>query len=113
MTTYPRYACQDDTWIINAVGDRLSRVHGPGTCNGQTCIIHNPSDHHMREWSLNWRQYDGLVNIKESHFERICPCGIGHPDPDDLEFHLEQGRDYMAIHGCCGCCHSEDEGHNA
>jgi hypothetical protein len=37
--------------------------------------------------------------------ERICPHGVGHPDPDDLEYKRKQGLpDAAGIHGCCGCC---------
>jgi hypothetical protein len=35
--------------------------------------------------------------------ERICPCGVGHPDPDDAAYRLSQGDD-DTTHGCCGCC---------
>lgn len=67
----------------------LYDVHSPKNCQGSTCLIHNPSDHHMRDWQLEWRE--------DRHcFERICACGVGHPDPDDI------GHD--GIHGCCGCC---------
>lgn len=41
--------------------------------------------------------------IRDSHWrddrsfmERICPHGVGHPDPDDE--HADP------IHGCDGCC---------
>ena len=64
------------------------RVHAKGNCISGYCIIHNPSDHHMRDWQLIWRNHRG--------FERICPCGVGHPDPDDS---IHDGD-----HGCCGCC---------
>lgn len=42
--------------------------------------------------------------------ERICPHGIGHPDPDDIAFKRNRPRfgEDMAkadsIHGCDGCC---------
>ena len=36
--------------------------------------------------------------------ERICPCGGGRPDPDDLTWQVTQGRDYLGVHGCDGCC---------
>lgn len=85
-------------------GNRLTNVHPASECAGRPCVIHNPSDHHMKDWPLNWRQYDGLINIKPSHYERICEHGIGHPDPDDLLFHHENGDDYVGIHGCDGCC---------
>lgn len=32
--------------------------------------------------------------------ERICPHGIGHPDPDEINLD-ENGR---SVHGCCGIC---------
>jgi hypothetical protein len=55
----------------------------------------------MREWPLHWRDDRGLM-------ERICKCGTGHPDPDDLAFKLRLfGEKFMAtegVHGCCGCC---------
>lgn len=103
MTTFPRSASLNkweispDVFIVN--------VHKPELCQGEFCVIHNPSQHHMREWPLNWRE-NSWVSIKDPHFERICPCGVGHPDPDDLQYHLSLGRDYMAVHGCCGCCRS-------
>jgi hypothetical protein len=28
---------------------------------------------------------------------------VGHPDPDELEFHKSIGHD-ISVHGCCGCC---------
>jgi hypothetical protein len=32
--------------------------------------------------------------------ERICPHGIGHPDPDDPAFK----NPIEGVHGCDGCC---------
>jgi len=55
-----------------------------------------------------WRQWHGL-------FERQCPHGIGHPDPDDVAYRLSIGDDYAGTHGCDGCCcpperRDDDEG---
>jgi hypothetical protein len=40
--------------------------------------------------------------------ERICPHGVGHPDPDHLAFVEERyGTDEASVesvHGCDGCC---------
>jgi hypothetical protein len=47
--------------------------------------------HHMRDWPLIWRNDRGI-------FERKCPHGIGHPDPD------QGGPNFSAVHGCDGCC---------
>lgn len=73
--------------------ERVLWVHNRAKCAGQNCCIHNPSNHHMREWPQNWRDGRGVM-------ERICPHGIGHPDPDDPAFQNE----YEAVHGCDGCC---------
>ena len=65
------------------------RTHAAGTCLGEFCTIHNPSDHHMKAWPQTWRGDRRLM-------ERICPHGVGHPDPDDLN--------PDTVHGCDGCC---------
>lgn len=64
-------------------------VHDSDKCKGDYCCIHNPSDHHMKDWPQLWRDDRGLM-------ERLCPHGVGHPDPDDTN------PDH--IHGCDGCC---------
>src|SRR5688572_4587655 len=60
-------------------------THRPEDCVGRNCVIHNPSDHRMKDWPLNWRSDRGLM-------ERLCPCGIGHPDPDDIAYKESIGR---------------------
>ena len=74
------------------------RVHEKKDCEGQNCCIHNPSDHHMVNWPTHWRDDRGLM-------ERICPHGIGHPDPDDIAFKERNDLpDKKGVHGCDGCC---------
>jgi hypothetical protein len=75
----------------------LYNLHPQERCAGRPCVIHNPSDHHMKDWPLNWR-------ADKSQMERLCSHGTGHPDPDDLDYHKSQGRDWMSVHGCDGCC---------
>lgn len=76
----------------------LLRVHGPGACEGRPCCIHHPSTHHMREWPLNWRGDRRIM-------ERLCPCGCGHPDPDDAAYRRTLPGAYDdGTHGCDGCC---------
>lgn len=72
-------------------------THSPESCAGSTCVVHNPSNHHMREWPLNYR-------LDTKMTERICKCGVGHPDPDAAAFHEAIGASYLNVHGCCGCC---------
>jgi len=64
-------------------------AHMPDKCEGETCTIHNPSDHFMRSWPQHWRADRGIM-------ERICEHGVGHPDPDDIKADT--------THGCDGCC---------
>lgn len=80
---------------------RLHNVHKLEACEGQPCVVHNPSDHRMREWELHWRGDRGIM-------ERLCPThGTGHPDPDDMAYRRRAGLDDAAgVHGCCGCCFS-------
>lgn len=70
-------------------GQRLRNVHLKGVCLGPHCCIHNPSPHHMVEWPQNWRPDRRIM-------ERLCPHGVGHPDPDDPT--------QDTVHGCDGCC---------
>lgn len=72
---------------------RLS-THAPAVCVGEPCTIHNRSDHSMRTFPQHWRSDREIM-------ERICPHGIGHPDPDD--FRIRTGFD-PGVHGCDGCC---------
>jgi hypothetical protein len=51
----------------------------------------------MREWPMRWRDDKGQM-------ERICPHGVGHPDPDDAAYRERLGQGYKNIHGCDGCC---------
>ena len=87
--------------------DRIQTADGPllthtlSECLGEFCVVHRPSPHHMRNWLLNWRSDRRLM-------ERLCPCGVGHPDPDDLAYiqrtHGPIAAEDAAVHGCCGCC---------
>lgn len=72
-------------------------THSPDKCQGRACCIHSPSAHHMRKWPMNYRFDKGVM-------ERLCECGIGHPDPDDAAYQESVGRGYLNTHGCCGCC---------
>jgi hypothetical protein len=77
--------------------DALSH-HPVAECAGTVCVVHRPSDHHMRSWALHWRDDRRIV-------ERTCPDhGTGHPDPDMLASQSEAGLQVKDIHGCCGCC---------
>lgn len=77
-------------------GQRIVGVHDASQCEGRPCVIHAPSDHSMRDFPTHWRGDRGIM-------ERICPHGVGHPDPDDQAYLASIGhRD--GVHGCDGCC---------
>jgi hypothetical protein len=72
-------------------------------CDGTVCALHNRTDHAMRSFPQHWRYDRGLI-------ERICPHGVGHPDPDQrgylVQRYGERRADAEFIHGCCWerCC---------
>jgi hypothetical protein len=82
---------------VTGTGQQLFNIHPKMSCAGQNCVIHNPSDHHMRDWPTHWRDELGLM-------ERLCPHGIGHPDPDSLDYLTGIGHEDRGTHGCDGCC---------
>lgn len=99
-------------------GEVVYNVHDPALCAGRPCPIHNASQHSMSDFPQHFREDRGSM-------ERICPHGIGHPDPDDLPYqtHKEANRlqahgpdefprgyyetlaaEIVSTHGCDGCC---------
>lgn len=80
------------------IGEIDLYVHAEGACWGDRCVIHKPTEHHMRDWTLVWRR-------DKQCMERMCPShGVGHPDPDDMTYQVAQQREWVGAHGCCGCC---------
>ena len=80
------------------IGVQLVNVHSADKCAGRPCCIHNQSDHHMKTWPQNWRGDRQLM-------ERICPHGVGHPDPDHMWFARSLNPNTAdGVHGCDGCC---------
>ena len=90
--------------LVELMGGERLYTHTPNACkDDETCSVHKPSNHCMVEFRQHWRNDRALM-------ERICPCGVGHPDPDDLSFKRkskgEEFAHYESIHGCCPkrCC---------
>jgi len=73
-------------------GGEVIWAHHKNVCDGPPCPIHHRTDHAMRSFPQHFR-YDRFM------MERICPHGIGHPDPDTAFAPGDSG-----IHGCDGCC---------
>lgn len=89
----------DDYDEIELDGGVILRTHAADKCDGDICVIHNQTQHHMSDMPLHWRADRGIM-------ERICAYGIGHPDPDD--YRLRTGMD-PGIHGCDSCCASPEK----
>jgi hypothetical protein len=83
-------------------GQYIYRVHEYSDECESGCVIHNPSYHTMRSFPTHYREDRQLM-------ERICPHGVGHPDPDSMawlakNFGLRKAEVEL-VHGCDGCCH--------
>ena len=91
--------------MVNELNEQESKfwanftyVHHPTTrCLTYHCAVHNPVDHHMRDWPMHWRCDRGIL-------ERICQHGLGHPDPSQFDYWHSIGHDWEATHGCDSCC---------
>lgn len=92
-------AVATDPYVGKVAGGVIVNTHGPAVCAGETCVLHNPSDHPLRDAPMVFRM------DKAALVERTCEHGIGHPDPDSVA-HLERttGDDGWGVHGCDGCC---------
>lgn len=76
--------------------DEQLYTHPDFACGGKYCTIHNRSNHSMRSFPQHWR-------VDRAIMERICPHGVGHPDPD--EYKLGGAKSWSeSVHGCDGCC---------
>jgi hypothetical protein len=84
--------------VIALHDGRVMEIHDPDLCAGDRCCVHNPSLHHMRRWPLNWRPDRRIM-------ERVCPHGVGHPDPDDIRVRASSS---VSLHGCDQCCVAPD-----
>lgn len=89
---------EDRTTGFYMLGDRrLVNIHDRLYCVGRGCVIHHPSEHHLRHLPLHWLDSRAMM-------VRTCPHGTDHPDPDDLEYRNRIGQGWMGVHSCDGCC---------
>lgn len=91
--SYPLIGFDGELHVLEHSSEKLY-THSASQCKGNRCTIHNRSDHRMRSFPQHWRSDRQIM-------ERICPHGIGHPDPD--EYRVLTGAD-RGVHGCDGCC---------
>ena len=83
--------------------DGVLVTHGDGECLLAHCALHNPSRHPLASAPLRWRSDIQIL-------ERVCPHGIGHPDPDSMDsvnaLYGEMTAGTFSVHSCDGCCGS-------
>jgi hypothetical protein len=80
------------------VGHTAISIHPPTRCEGYHCPWHNPSDHGMVVWPRD------ILTDRHNLLVRVCHDGIGHPDPDSLEWLHRIGVADDGDHACDGCC---------
>ena len=86
------------------VSRHRNRIVTRKDCLGPHCCIHSPSGHPLRDAPMNLRADRGIM-------ERMCPHGIGYPDPDDAAYRRTlKGSCDPGVHGCDGCCREERAG---
>ena len=87
-----------ELWV-DGFGNHIEVHERTQDCLDYGCCIHNPSDHIMVEWPMLYRFDRGLM-------ERVCPHGIGHPDPDAIAYGMRKFGESAdtGVHGCDGCC---------
>ncbi|SIH35729.1 Uncharacterised protein [Mycobacteroides abscessus subsp. abscessus] len=84
-------------FVTEVDGVQLTKVHPMDQCIGLPCVIHSPTPHHMRCWPLQFRS-DKRV------FDRQCPHGQWHPDPDQFAYWKVSGQLALITHICDDCC---------
>ena len=84
------------TWDMWGLGGQVVYTHSAEHCE-PPCPLHYPSDHPLKDAPLRWREDRHI-------WERICPHGIGHNDPDSTAYNRKHGFNDRGDHGCDGCC---------
>jgi hypothetical protein len=97
-TLFPEPEQTSPTTYLTGTGQKLVNVHPKEACEG-FCVIHNPCPGPWELWPTNWRGDDAMGLDIWRGFERICPCGTGHPAVEEIMRGNNPGT-----HGCCGVC---------
>ncbi len=73
------------------------QVHSKKTCV-KPCPFHAPSNHPLNKALMTIRVDKNFL------VERICEHGVGHDDPDSTAWFHKNGKAWVGVHGCDGCC---------
>ena len=71
-----------EVWLLLGSDQIVTGVHPAEWCSG-SCVIHNPSDHSLRDLPLGF-------DARTKAFYRTCPCGSTHQDPDERIYWTNQ-----------------------
>jgi hypothetical protein len=67
----------NNPWI-SGTGQHMYVHDKTADCMELGCVVHNPTDPHA-DWPTHYDWKTGVMF-------RICPCGLFHPDKDDIAF---------------------------
>lgn len=71
-----------EVWLLAAADQIVTGVHPEAWCSG-LCVVHNPSDHSLRELPLRF-------DVTKKAFYRVCSHGEHHQDPDERSYWTNQ-----------------------
>lgn len=97
--------------LILSSGQQVNSFHGEGTCAGEFCPVHNPSDHPLLDFPLafNGRHMLRLISeLPASSMVSVDIAQIEGPqlvaiDPDDF-YLTKTGRAIIRNSAICGQC---------
>lgn len=97
--------------LILSSGQQVNSFHGEGTCAGEFCPVHNPSDHPFLEFPLAFTGHHLVRIISELPVSSILGVDIDQIegpqlvtiDPDDF-FLNETGKAIIRNSAICGEC---------
>lgn len=91
--------------LHSQVDGSLLATHPADRCEGGYCVIHNPSDHPLKDAPIHWDE-------ERRRTDRVCRHDQHHPDPDHLAYVADtQGMlEYLKHkrHDCDGCCRRKE-----
>jgi len=93
-----------ETWWLpspDGEGTLVMGAHDAGDCSG-ACALHRPSRHWARDMPLRWEWGPAGGSML-----RLCPHGLLHHDPDDMEYRrsreMPQPKGAHDSGGSCPC----------
>lgn len=97
------FDAEKNEWTPYEGGWKWSNIHPESDeCRTDGCVAHNPTLDHVSNRE-NWPYFPR----GDGRMERLCPHGVGHPDPDVARWLQKHHPGYAPyVHGC----HDADDG---